>query len=179
MVIDGIKAGLVLRSRVQYVHFPTMQDDTFHAPYHFDDEGGDLYRAYPVNPFLTPSEPEPSMLKLSTTFNYEFLGADGAAPDSLLIACDGTHFAVVASKLRAVSCNDFGSLLLLSSLALFNLSPSSSNVVLVPLTSTVLNLLLHAVYGLSTMRYTPAVDLISVRDDHFLRMHFAADFDYT
>ncbi|VDC06274.1 unnamed protein product [Peniophora sp. CBMAI 1063] len=92
---------------------------------------------------LFENDGAPSSVRVSTRFNFDFLSAEGDVPDALLVTHDNVHFAVFASKLRAASFNDFGGLLLSSN------TPSS-----IPLTSSVLNLLLHAIYGLSAAEYT-------------------------
>lgn len=134
-----------------------MQVDALYAPSSVVRD--ELYRVHPG----------PSTFRLSTTFNHDFLTADGIEPDCVLIAHDGVHFVVIAAKLRALSCNNFGSLLELPTGSPSSSSPtpssstsptsaSSSIVAVVPLSSAVLNILLHAVYGLSVAAYAPVTE---------------------
>ncbi|KZV71364.1 hypothetical protein PENSPDRAFT_684602 [Peniophora sp. CONT] len=97
---------------------------------------------------------EPSSVKLSTTFNYELTDDNGGTPDVQLISDDAVHFAIHSPKLRAVSCNGFNGLL----------SPLDS-IASVPLTSAVLNLLLHALYELSAARYMPSIEDLATAVD--------------
>ena len=90
-------------------------------------------------------------ISVSAVFTFDRLDVDGDAPDFDLVACDGVHFVVSAAKLHAKSLNKFGGLL----------APSRS-VASVPLLSTVLNLLLHAIYGLPVFEYQPTIDDIGM-----------------
>ncbi|KZV71377.1 hypothetical protein PENSPDRAFT_684614 [Peniophora sp. CONT] len=91
----------------------------------------------------TPALP---LVKLSTTFNHELTDENGGTPDVQLISYDAVHFAVHAAKLRAVSSNNFSGLI----------SPLDI-IAFAPLTSAVLNLLLHAVYELDPAKYAPSI----------------------
>ncbi|KZV76273.1 hypothetical protein PENSPDRAFT_680227 [Peniophora sp. CONT] len=108
----------------------------------------ELEQVYQGNASVSPSaELEPSSMRVSAVFNVDRLDADGNSPDFDLVASDGVHFAVNAAKLRANSLNGFNSLPVLT-----------SSTATVPLSSTVLNLLLHTIYGISATKYTPTVD---------------------
>lgn len=91
--------------------------------------------------------PEPTLISVSSVFNLDRLDADGSLPDFDLVANDGVHFAVNAAKLRASSFSEFGGMAAYARLG-----------AAVPLSSTILNLLLHAVYGLSATSYSPTLD---------------------
>ncbi|KZV62918.1 hypothetical protein PENSPDRAFT_590685, partial [Peniophora sp. CONT] len=90
----------------------------------------------------------------SAAFNGDFVDEDGNTPDFNLVTSDGVYFAVTASKLRSSSRNDFGGLLAYS---------NSSAVI--PLSSSVLNLVLHGIYGLSPAKYAPSVDDLAAAVD--------------
>lgn len=108
----------------------------------------ELEQVYQGNASVSPSaELEPSSMRVSAVFNVDRLDADGNSPDFDLVASDGVHFAVNAAKLRANSLNGFNSLPVLT-----------SSTATVPPSSTVLNLLLHTIYGISATKYTPTVD---------------------
>ena len=94
-----------------------------------------------------PAEIEESSISVSTIFNPDRLDADGNLPSFYLVSNDGVHFAVSAARLRANSINDFGGLLAIHA------RPSAT----LPVSSTILNLLLHAIYGLSVTRYAPVL----------------------
>ncbi|VDC04125.1 unnamed protein product [Peniophora sp. CBMAI 1063] len=97
-------------------------------------------------------EPEPELYwqpppyHLSSTFRWDAVDPEGNIPDTDLIADDGVHFAAHFAKLDSSSYNGFGGLLV------------CAPVIPVPLSSTTLNLILHAMYGLSPARYTLSVD---------------------
>ncbi|KZV76090.1 hypothetical protein PENSPDRAFT_646633 [Peniophora sp. CONT] len=97
---------------------------------------------------------EYSSFSRSAAFNEHFVDADGNAPDFNLITNDGVHFAVTASMLRSSSHNDFAGLL-----------ASSSSTATTSLSSPVLNLVLHGVYGLSPTIYAPSVDDLAAAVD--------------
>ncbi|KZV64849.1 hypothetical protein PENSPDRAFT_614856 [Peniophora sp. CONT] len=100
------------------------------------------------------AELEPSSICVSTVFNFDRVDPGGSAPDIDLVASDGVHFAVNAAKLRANSLNGFDGLLL----------PTSTTAA-VPLSSKVLNMLLHTIYGLSAREYAPTVDELTATID--------------
>ncbi|KZV76084.1 hypothetical protein PENSPDRAFT_646626 [Peniophora sp. CONT] len=112
----------------------------------------------PIDQYNTPASPEaelePSTISISTVFNLDRVEADGSTPDFYLIASDGVHFAVNAAKLRENSINQFGGLL-----------ASTNSMAAMPLSSTVLNMLLHTIYGLSAAQYAPAVDDLAATID--------------
>ncbi|KZV71860.1 hypothetical protein PENSPDRAFT_629562 [Peniophora sp. CONT] len=90
----------------------------------------------------------------SAAFNGDFVDPDGNTPDFDLVANDGVYFAVTASKLRSSSRNNFGGLLV-----------SSNSSAVIPLSSNVLNLVLHGVYGLSPAKFAPSVDDLAAAVD--------------
>lgn len=122
----------------------------FASSAHHGYTGHELYQ-YQVwdTPQAAEMELQPSSFSYSAAFNEHFVDPDGNAPDFDLVASDGVHFAVTAPKLRSSSSNDFGGLL-----------ASSSSSAVIPLSASVLNLVLHGVYGLSPATYAPnSIDL--------------------
>lgn len=85
---------------------------------------------------------------LSSTFHWNAVDVDGNAPDLDLIAWDGVHFAAHLAVLDAKSCNRLGGLL----------DQPTAPAIAVPLTSAILNIILHAIYGLSPAQFSPTLD---------------------
>lgn len=95
-----------------------------------------------------------SFISVSTTF---FPGAniDSAAPDLIILSCDSVFFYVHSQRLLSVSTNGFSSFLPLSSK---NTSPDTDSIINLPQSSTVLNIVLHTIYGLSCTHYSPSLE---------------------
>ncbi|VDC04646.1 unnamed protein product [Peniophora sp. CBMAI 1063] len=104
----------------------------------------------PLDPPSLQAEAEdtgPSSIRVSTAFAFDAPDAEGNTPDFDLITSDGVHFAVNAAALRAHSFGDFGGIL-----------ASTNSMANVPLSAAVLNLLLHAIYNLSVVKYAPSLE---------------------
>ena len=101
-------------------------------------------------PMATEPEPEPqtTSLSYSTVFNDQFVDADGNTPNFELVASDGVHFCVSASRLHSASSNNFAGRLQF---------PSAT----IPLSSCVLNIVLHGVYNLSLAMFAPSLHDLS------------------
>ncbi|KAI0035710.1 hypothetical protein K488DRAFT_42677 [Vararia minispora EC-137] len=92
----------------------------------------------------------PTNITVSSTFHFGFYDK-GNPSDVMLVSADCVYFCVCSERLLSVSNDGFGSLL-----------PASHNAILsVPLTSKVLNVLLHAIYDLPLARYAPSINDIS------------------
>ena len=112
--------------------------------------------SFTASPADSPPD-ENALVSVSTTF---FPGAQNHAlpPDLVLLSSDSVFFYVHTHVLLAASDNSFNSLLPPSSKA----RPSPmGHVVLVPETSTVLNVVIHAVYDMSCSHYSPSFDSLA------------------
>ncbi|KAI0030572.1 hypothetical protein K488DRAFT_79561 [Vararia minispora EC-137] len=108
---------------------------------------------------------------VSTTFHQEFTHS-GCPHDLVLVSTDAVHFYVCDEALRSLSKNNFNSLLparsdtklsipqelsRISNNGFNSLLPAPFNATVpVPMTSRVLNVMLHAIYGLSPESYAPS-----------------------
>ncbi|KAL1662881.1 hypothetical protein GGF50DRAFT_58035 [Schizophyllum commune] len=98
------------------------------------------------------SSPGPSdypTIVVSTAFNVHTITSPTFYPDLELLTTDNVLFSVSRKALANVSCNNFDCVLAI---------PDARQVV--PDRAEVLNLVLHAAYGLSPIAYKPSVDLI-------------------
>lgn len=129
-----------------------------------------------------PKQPRPTtdtsdgqrLVSVSTTF---FPGAtlDTLPPDLILLSADSVFFNVHSHRLLAASDNGFGHLLPAAPKkarggdphAPPDPDPDQSPIVSVPESSEILNLVLHAVYGLSCTHYVPALDTLVAAGDTF------------
>ncbi|KAF8450451.1 hypothetical protein L210DRAFT_2389809 [Boletus edulis BED1] len=111
------------------------------------------FTASPVDP---PAD-ENALVSVSTTF---FPGAQNHAlpPDLVLLSSDSVFFYVHNHVLLAASENNFNSLLPPPAKAK---SGPMGHVVLVSESSTVLNVVLHAVYDMSCSHYSPSFETIA------------------
>ncbi|TFK28792.1 hypothetical protein FA15DRAFT_583483 [Coprinopsis marcescibilis] len=103
---------------------------------------------------------ENTLVSISTTF-YPGAQLNALAPDVILLSSDGVFFYCHSHILLASSNNDFG-----LHLARPSSSPTSSNAELDPFVSltdhsTVLNIILHAVYDMSCAHYSPPFPTLS------------------
>jgi hypothetical protein len=98
--------------------------------------------------------PTKSDVHVSTTFHLGFT-YDGQFIDFILASSDAVYFGVVSDRLLNISNNGFGSLL----------PASHGDTPAIPLPSRALNILLHAIYGLSPAHYAPSIAdiLVAVR----------------
>ncbi|CAK5275572.1 unnamed protein product [Mycena citricolor] len=97
---------------------------------------------------------DPESLSISTTF---FPDSDlrPHRPDVILLTTDSVHFYLHSDVLQAFSSNQFRSLLGTPTDA------SKPPAVDVPETAPVLNVILHAIYGLSCVHYAPSFDILA------------------
>ncbi|KAL1712778.1 hypothetical protein EV715DRAFT_277740 [Schizophyllum commune] len=86
---------------------------------------------------------------VSTAFNAHTFPSPTFYPDLELLTADNVLFSVSRKALGNISCNSFDCILAI---------PDARQVV--PDRAEVLNLVLHAAYGLSPIAYKPSVDLI-------------------
>ncbi|KAK0473438.1 hypothetical protein IW261DRAFT_1370316 [Armillaria novae-zelandiae] len=93
--------------------------------------------------------PSPHIKAISTTFNANFKPVDGILADMQLISTDAVVFYVHRYRLIEASSNGFDSLLALGCL-----------LQVVPEHSEQLNIMLHAVYGISCALFQPTIDTI-------------------
>lgn len=113
----------------------------------------DSFSSSPVDP---PAE-EDTLVSVSTTF---FPGAHihSHPPDLVLLSSDSVFFYVHTRVLLGVSENNFGGLLPPSSKATAGqLGP----VLVVPQSSTILNVVLHAVYDMACSHYSPSFESLA------------------
>ncbi|KAG0709570.1 hypothetical protein DFH29DRAFT_992984 [Suillus ampliporus] len=113
----------------------------------------DSFTSSPVDP---PHE-EDTLVSVSTTF---FPGAQihSLPPDLVLLSSDSVFFYVHAHVLLGVSENRFGGLLPPSSkVTAGHLGP----VLVVPESSTILNIVLHAVYDMACSHYSPSFESLA------------------
>jgi hypothetical protein len=113
----------------------------------------DSFTASPVD----SSHDEDTLVSVSTTF---FPGAQihSLPPDLVLLSSDSVFFYVHAHVLHANSENDFGGLLPPSSKApTGQLGP----VVVVTESSTIINIILHALYDMSCSHYSPSLESLT------------------
>jgi hypothetical protein len=97
------------------------------------------------------------IVSVSTTF-YPGSALDPLPIDVILLSLDSVFFNVHTHRLLAASNNGFGGLLPRPSLSTTSDVPE---VVTVPAQSAVLNLVLHAAYGLSCAQYAPPFDVLA------------------
>ncbi|KAI0071639.1 hypothetical protein K474DRAFT_583721 [Panus rudis PR-1116 ss-1] len=98
----------------------------------------------------TPNSP--LIISVSTAF-YPGADVDPMPSDTILISSDSVYFHVHRHRLLNVSSNAFNSLL-------SGPHPTVGTVLNVPEQSTVLNVVLHAIYGISCNKYGPSLDLL-------------------
>ncbi|KAG1833074.1 hypothetical protein EV424DRAFT_1015241 [Suillus variegatus] len=113
----------------------------------------DSFTSSPVDP---PAE-EDTLVSVSTTF---FPGAHihSHPPDVVLLSSDSIFFYVHTRALLRVSENNFGGLLPLSSKAT---NGQLGPVLAVPESSTVLNIVLHAIYDMPCSHYSPSFESLA------------------
>ena len=99
----------------------------------------------------SPPIEEGTLVSVSTTF-YPGAQHQSLPPDAILLSSDSVFFYVHTNLLLSVSENAFDALLP----APRPVSPDQDPIVDVPETSTVLNIILHAVYSLSCAHYSPS-----------------------
>jgi hypothetical protein len=112
--------------------------------------------SFTASPADSPAD-ENTLVSVSTTF---FPGAQNHAlpPDLVLLSSDSVFFYVHAHVLLAASDNSFNSLLPPSPKA----RPGPmGHVVLVPESSTVLNVVIHAIYDMSCSHYSPSFESLA------------------
>lgn len=99
-----------------------------------------------------------SFISVSTTF-YPGANIDPLPTDLIILSSDSVFFYVHSQRLMSASENGFNQLL---PAALKKSGPSDADCILnLPETSTVLNVVLHAVYGLSCAHYSPSLGDLS------------------
>ncbi|KAG2369861.1 hypothetical protein BDR07DRAFT_1476421 [Suillus spraguei] len=114
----------------------------------------DSFTNSPIDP---PAE-EDTLVSVSTTF---FPGAHiySYPPDLVLLSSDSIFFYVHARALLGVSENNFGGLLPLSpKTTVSQLGP----VLMVSESSTILNIVLHAVYDMTCSHYSPSFESLAI-----------------
>ncbi|KAH7097471.1 hypothetical protein BKA62DRAFT_446682 [Auriculariales sp. MPI-PUGE-AT-0066] len=109
-----------------------------------------------------PPGTEPTKLSVSTTFFEEARLMGAAKPDLVLLSADSVAFYVHLVRIRAMSTNS------LCGFLPDQLPPPSTELglslptVALPDNSSVLNIILHAVYTLDATRYNPSIEMLTV-----------------
>ncbi|KAK0468274.1 uncharacterized protein EV420DRAFT_1503602 [Desarmillaria tabescens] len=108
------------------------------------------------SPTAEGTSEENIFVSVSTTF-YPGAPNDALPPDMTLLSSDSVFFYIHTHVLLGVSSNRFKSLIPLSTTT----SAKEQNVVVhVPETAPVLNIILHTVYRMSCMHYSPSFDTL-------------------
>ena len=104
----------------------------------------------------------PGAISISTAF-HPALTIGGATPDFILVSSDGVHFYVHRHCLLAVSMNRMG--MLLPDTPLNMSTPSALHKASLTHTSTVSNIVLHIMYGLSCIQFAPTLEMVEAALD--------------
>ena len=102
----------------------------------------------------------PNAISISTAF-HPSLSLDGVPPNIILISSDNVHFYAHRSRLLATSVNRMGNLIPPDDTE----DPTHPVVVAVPQPSTVVNIILHTMYGQSCIHYLPTLEMVEVALD--------------
>ncbi|KAI9062532.1 hypothetical protein FKP32DRAFT_1593178 [Trametes sanguinea] len=81
-------------------------------------------------------------------------------PDLVFLSCDGVHFYVHITQILSVSTNHFNDLVSPTAMMKYQGCHESAPVVPLRESAPVLNVILHAIYGMSCAHYRPSLDTL-------------------
>ncbi|KAH9842441.1 uncharacterized protein C8Q71DRAFT_853000 [Rhodofomes roseus] len=137
-----------------------------------DAEGKAVMEILVGTPAESPDEDDSSShVTVSVSYAFHpYTSFDDLAPDLVFVSKDQVFFYVHCQKVLAASDNGFAMLLPSS----FELSLGDQPaIVVVPEPADVLNILLHAIYGLSALEYRPSFEIVSTTLDALPRYGLA------
>ncbi|TCD64175.1 hypothetical protein EIP91_004447 [Steccherinum ochraceum] len=103
--------------------------------------------------------PPQQQYSISTAFHADFL-LDDSIPDVVLISSDHVLFYAHQTFLLSASDNHFAGLLDIDAIGTVAGSTAGSLSVVVPTGSTLFNVVLHTIYGLSCQQFQPPLDVL-------------------